>query len=70
MEREIISAVDYLEITAVKIEGKVKRYEIKPSTSDGFYRISEDKIETGTVYFPGKFSLESILEDIRKVETE
>ncbi|MBR6531218.1 MAG: hypothetical protein IKT61_01800 [Clostridia bacterium] len=70
MEREKITSVDYLDITAIKSETKVKRYEIKPKLSEGFYRISEDTIETGTVYFPAVLGLDNILKDIRKAKTE
>lgn len=68
MEREIINKVDYLQIVAVKKDDKIKRYEISPLESDGFYRISEDTVEHNTVYFPGSWDLEKILSDIRRVE--
>lgn len=70
MEREKINLVDYLDITVVKSGNKIKRYEIKPVLPEGFLRISENTVETGTVYFPGKFSLDDILQDISKVESE
>lgn len=68
MEREIINKVDYLQIVAVKNNDKIKRYEISPLESDGFYRNSEDTVEHNTVYFPGSWGLEKILSDIRRVK--
>lgn len=69
MEREHIDIVDYLSIVAVKNGDRVKRYEISPIETEGFYRISENRIETGKVYFPGSWGLDAILADIRRVET-
>ena len=68
--REEISIVDYLNVTAVKSGNKIKRYEIRPASEAGFYRISTDTVEKGVIYFPGKMDLEDILADIRKVDTE
>lgn len=70
MTREKISVSDFLEITAVKDGDRVKRYEITSLDGLGFYRISEERIETGKVYFPGKWKLEDILKDITKVVSE
>lgn len=70
MEREKIITVDYLDITVVRSDDKIKRYEIKPIFPEGFLRISENTVENGTVYFPGKLSLDDILSDIAKVEAE
>lgn len=70
MEREKITTVDYLDITVVKSGDKIKRYEIRPLFPEGFLRISENTVETGTVYFPGKLSLDDILSDIAKIEAE
>lgn len=70
MEREKIVTVDYLDITVVRSDDKIKRYEIKPIFPEGFLRISENTVENGTVYFPGKLSLDDILSDIAKVEAE
>lgn len=70
MTREIVNAPDFLEIVAVKDGDRIKRYEITSVDENGFYRISEDRIEKGKVYFPGKWDLEDILKDITKVVSE
>lgn len=70
MNRERINASDFLEIIAVKDGDRVKRYEITSIDGNGFYRISEDRVETGKAYFPGKWKLEDILKDITKVVSE
>lgn len=70
MTREIINASDFLEVVAVKDGDRTKRYEITSVDENGFYRISEDRIEKGKVYFPGKWNLEDILKDITKVVSE
>lgn len=70
MEKEKITTVDYLDVTVVRSADRIKRYEIRPVFPEGFLRISENTVETGTVYFPGKFSLDDILRDISKVEAE
>lgn len=62
--------VDYLNIVAVKADGRVKRYEISPVSDKGFYRISTDTVEKVRVYFPGRMTLEEILADIRKADEE
>lgn len=69
MEREYINKVDYLSIVAVKKSDAVRRYEISPLEAEGFYRISENRVENGKVYFPGSWGLDEILTDIRRVET-
>lgn len=70
MIRERINVSDFLEIIEVRDGERVKRYEISALGENGFYRISEDRIETGKVYFPGKWKLEDILKDIAKVVSE
>lgn len=70
IERENITKSDYLCITAVKSEGRIKRYEVRPATQHGFYRISTDTIEKGIVCFPARMSLDEILADIREAEEE
>lgn len=70
MTREIINASDFLEIIAVKDGDRIKRYEITSVDKNGFYRIVEERIEKGKVYFPGKWNLEDILKDITKVVIE
>ena len=70
MTREIINVSDFLDIVAVKDNDRIKRYEITATDPDGFYRISEDRIESGIVYFPGKWKLDDILADIARVETQ
>ena len=70
MEREIIDSADYLQIAAVKVDGEIKYYELTPLGTEGFYRKSEDKIETGKVYFPGNWDVEDILKDISEVIKE
>jgi hypothetical protein len=68
--REVINTSDFLEIIAVKDGDRIKRYEITSVDENGFYRISEDRIEKSKVYFPGKWNLEDILKDITKVVSE
>lgn len=70
MTKEIVNASDFIEIIAVKDGDRIKRYEITSVDEIGFYRISEDRIEKGKVYFPGKWDLEDILKDIEKVVSE
>lgn len=69
MTREHINKVDYLDIVAVKDENTVRRYEISPLEEEGFFRISENRVENGKVYFPGSWGLDAILADIKRVET-
>lgn len=70
MVRETINVSDFLEIVAVRDGDRIKRYEITATDPDGFYRISEDRIITGKIYFPGKWELEDILTDITEVVKE
>ena len=70
MTEEILNVSDFLNVVAVKDGDTIKRYEITPQQPEGFYRISEDKIEKGKVYFPGKWKLEDILSDITEVTKE
>ncbi len=70
MTEEILKVSDVLNVVAVRDGDTLKRYEITPARSEGFYRISEDKIEKGKVYFPGKWKLEDILSDITEVVKE
>ena len=70
MTRENINASEFLDIVAIRDGDRIKRYEIKATDPNGFYRISEGRIETGKVYFPGKWKLENILADIARVEAE
>lgn len=70
MTREKINVSDFLDVVAVRDGERIKRYEITAKDADGFYRISEERIETGKVYFPGKWKLDDILADITRVVIE
>ena len=69
MEREVLNKVDYLHIVAVKAGDVIRRYEISSKESEGFYRVSEESVAEGKVYFPGSWDLDVILSDIKRVET-
>jgi predicted transcriptional regulator len=64
MEKEVLNVMEHLNVAAVKYGETVKRYELSPESGYGFYRKSEDVVETGLVVFPAARGLENILADI------